>query len=121
MLAITTTIFAAAGSDKVDLSQGWADVWGGLTKETAFANVMSLLTAVGAIIVVMAIGKLLWEKRRGSGGGGGMGGGKTDGIMWALALGAILCAPNLILPILLELLDIIANGVAGVFQNTTDG
>ena len=119
MLTTLTTILASENGDTVDLRGGWESVWNGLKDgNPAFAGVMNLLTAVGAVIVVMAIAKLLWEKRRGSGGGGGMGGGKTDGIMWALALGAILAAPNLILPVLLTILDSVANGIASVFQNT---
>lgn len=119
MLAAITGILASADGESVDLSKGWTDVWVGLKGNGAFAGVMNLLTAVGAVIVVMAIAKLLWEKRRGGGGGGGMGGGKgSEGIMWALALGALLAAPNLILPVMLQILDIIANGVAGVFTNT---
>lgn len=121
MFAAITTILASSDGDRVDLSKGWTDVWLGLKDDGAFAGVMNLLTAVGAVIVVMAVAKLLWEKRRG-GGGGGMGGGKgSEGIMWALALGALLAAPNLILPVLLQILDVIANGVAGVFKNTSKG
>lgn len=120
MIPTSSAIFASADGETVDLSSGWTSVWDGLKGDGAFAGVMNLLTAVGAVIVVMAIAKLLWEKRRGGGGGGGgMGGGKTDGIMWALALGAILAAPNLILPVMLTILDTIANGVAGVFENTS--
>ena len=121
MLSTITPIIASSDGETVNLREGWDNVWNGLKDgNPAFAGVMNLLTAVGAVIVVMAIAKLLWEKRRGGGGGGGgMGGGKTDGIMWALALGAILAAPNLILPVLLTILDTIANGVAGVFENTS--
>jgi len=123
MLAAITGILASADGESVDLSKGWTDVWDGLKGDGAFAGVMNLLTAVGAVIVVMAVAKMLWEKRRGGGGGGGgAGGGKgSEGIMWALALGAMLAAPNLILPILLQILDVIANGVAGVFKNTSKG
>lgn len=105
-------------ADKVNLSKGWSDFWKGLTGSNAnIDGILSLATAIGALLVVGAILKWLWEKRRGGGGGGG--GGKTDGIIWALALGAVLAAPNLLIPIFLNILDVVANGVANVFKSTS--
>jgi len=112
-------VFAASGGyDKVNLKGGFEDVWNGLQGEGAFKNIMTLVTAVGAVLVVGSILKWLWDRRRSGGGGGGRG---SEGILWALALGATMSAPKLLLPIMLGILDTIANGVAGVFKSTGNG
>lgn len=108
----------AAGDKTVDLAGGWSTFWTGIQKgNPTFSSITTLMTVIGTIVVVMAFGKWLWEKRKGTGGGGG--GGRSDGILWALAAGAMLAAPNLIIPIVLTILDTVANGVAGVFDTTT--
>lgn len=107
----------AADDTTVNLAGGWDDFWSGISGATGFDGVQALMTAVGALIVVMAIGKWLWEKRRGGGGGGG--GKGSEGVLWALALGAILSAPGGLIPLILKVLDFVANGVIGVFQNTS--
>jgi hypothetical protein len=106
-------------ADKINLSSGWTTFWEGISG--SLGGLPTLMTAIGALLVVGAIGKWMWEKRRGGGGGGGGGGGKSEGIIWALALGAMLAAPNLLIPIFLKTLDIVANGIVAVYNNAAGG
>lgn len=105
----------AQESTAVNLAGGWDDFWGGLKGAPGFEGIAALATALGAILVVGAVLKWLWEKRRG-GGGGGKG---SEGILWALALGAVLAAPGGLIPLLLTVLDFVANGIIGVFERTS--
>lgn len=103
-----------AADDKINLAEGWDKVYTPI-RDALGPNILNLLTAVGVIVVVAAIGKWMWDKRRGGGMGGG-GRGMTDQIGWSLLLGATLSAPALIIPIFLKILDAVANGIAGIFN-----
>lgn len=105
-------MFAA---EQIDLSGAWSRVWvqmqAGLTP-----GFMQLLTAVGVLLVVGAIVKALWDKRRGQGGGGmGREGGQ---LLWVLVLGCLFAAPGLILPIFLVLADAVANALVSIFGSS---
>lgn len=93
--------FSAAGSN---LKGGWSKVFSSIN--SAFPNLLTLLGAVGVIIVVLAIAKYFWDKRRG--------GANPANLGWSLAVGGLLAAPALIIPILLGFADAVINAVSNI-------
>lgn len=87
---------------EVNLKGGWDRVWQAV--QDGFPGLPQLMTIIGVILVVAALLKWAWDRRR----GGGMGQGSAP--LWgALIPGAILCAPGILFPLLLGLLDWVAN------------
>lgn len=77
----------------------WDNTWGSI--ESALGpNVVKFVGIVGMLLVVSAVISYIWTKRKG--------GGDTSKVIWTLAIGALLTAPNLISVILL-FVDAIGN------------
>lgn len=95
-------LMAVPMATKVNLKGGWDSVWGAV--KAGFPGIGTLLTVVGVILVLGALLKFVWERRR----GGGMAQGAQP--LWgALIPGAVLCAPALLIPMFLGILDWIIN------------
>lgn len=107
--------YDAVLAEKIDLQSGWTSVYSSV-QQAIGTNLSRLLTAIGVIIVVGAFFKWLIDRRRSGSFGGAQG---SSGLLWALALGATLSAPGLIIPIALSILDGIANAVVGLWSNNT--
>lgn len=105
--------FAAA--EKVDLSGGWDQFWSALKGASGMDQILNLMTIIGVIIVVFALLKWTWDRRRGGGFGGG---GGSGGVWGALLVGAVLTAPALLFPIMLTVLDVIANAVVSIWNKS---
>lgn len=97
-----------------DLEGSWETLWTGIKGSTG-QQVWTLLSVIGVAIVVGALIKWIWDRKRG---GGGRGLGNTGAIWGALAVGALLTAPEIILPILLTILDAIVNAIIGIWNQT---
>lgn len=89
--------------DTVNLAGGWDRFWSAI-KDVVSGDIMNLLTIVGVILVIFAVAKYLFDKRRGGGAAQGLG-----VVFWTLMVGALLSAPQVIFPLALRLLDIVAN------------
>ena len=63
----------------------------------------------GVVLVVFAIIRWLWDCRR-SGFQG-----NHAGLLWTFGVGAVLAAPDVVIPLLLGLADLITNAVIGLF------
>lgn len=88
----------------VNLASGWSTVWTAVSGALG-SKLTTLMTAIGVILVVLAILGWLWERRK-----GGMSGNHNK-LLWTLLIGAILVAPNLLIPLLLNIADFIANAI----------
>jgi len=108
-------MYAMNAGGKIDLSGAWDTLWNSLVAEGDFGKITKLLGVIGVVIVVFAVGKYLWSKGTGRGGGGG----GQNNIMGAVVVGALLAAPDFLLPIILQIFDVVANAVTSVFKNTT--
>jgi hypothetical protein len=100
-------VLAAAS---VNFQSGWSTVWNSVTA-AAGSQLTTLMTALGVVLVVFAIVKWLWDRRR-SGFQG-----NHSGLLWTFGVGAVLAAPDVIIPLLLGLADLITNAAVGLFAN----
>lgn len=91
----------------VDLSGGWTTLWGKINTGD-FASVMTLLTIIGVALVIFSAVSWIWSKRRG--------GAPWSGVLWAAIVGGILVSPNVLIPWLLQLVDLIVNAVVRLGQ-----
>lgn len=97
--------------DTVNLRGGWNDLINALSLPN---GLWVLLTGAGVIIVVTALFKLLWDKRKGSGGG-------LSTILTPLCIGALLAAPRNVLPLLLWICDLVVNAAISVAPSPSPG
>lgn len=93
----------------INLRGGWADLIGTLNPSP---QLLTLLTCIGVGIVVLALLKALWDKRRGGGGG-------FTAIIWPLAIGAALAGPTIVIPILLWGADTVVNAALALINKAT--
>lgn len=105
---MTTLLVVPAAA--INLSSGWAAFWGAVSG--AIPGLSGMMTTVGVILLVFALGKYLWERRR-NGGGGGQGG---STLMWTAIVGALLAAPPVIIPIFLTIVDWGLNSLVAIFN-----
>lgn len=97
----------------VDTAGGWNRLSGAIT--SGWSGLFTAAAIIGVALIVFALVKWAWERRR----GGGMG---NSGPMWgALLPGFILIAPLLLIPLVLNLFDFIANIAVQVFRAATGG
>lgn len=92
----------------IDLKSGWDQLWNAVSGVIT-GQVTSLLTIAGVILLIFAIGKFIFDKRRG--------GGHTQGlgiVVWTLVAGALLAAPQIIIPTALTILDYIINAIVSL-------
>lgn len=92
----------------IDFVTDWSTLWGDL------APSQGLLTDLGIIGVIVLVASLVgWVlERRRSGFGGGMR--AHSGLLWTMLFGALLAAPNVLIPALLTLIDLIINPIVNV-------
>lgn len=98
------------GGGTVNLSQGWTTFWNAV--KGSLGGIDTVMTIVGVLIVVGAVLKWVFERRKS--GGGGMG--NHQPVLWALLAGAALASPDLIIPIFLTILDVIANAFISIWN-----
>lgn len=96
-------------ANPIDLSSAWGGFWKTVT--ASWSGLAGALTLIGVILVVFALVKWAWDRRR----GGGMQG--SAPLMGALVPGALLLAPQVIIPLLLWLIDALANIVVSIIQS----
>lgn len=106
-IATTSALVTTAA---VNFSGAWSTFWSKISQP--ISKLLTLLTIIGVLLVVGALISYVFEKRR-SGGGFNGGGAGNSKIGWALAAGIILAAPNALIPLLLKIID----GVANAFLN----
>jgi len=84
----------------LNLSGAWKAFWEGIS--SGLGNLPMGLAIIGMLIIVAGLVKFFWDKRRG-------GGGNNSQLVWTSVVGALLAAPNLIIPLLLGILDLVVN------------
>lgn len=84
----------------LNLSGAWTAFWNGIS--SGLGNLPMALAIIGMLIIVGGLVKFFWDKRRG-------GGGNNSQLVWTSVIGALLAAPNLIIPLLLGIIDLVVN------------
>jgi hypothetical protein len=107
-------ILTAVPMADINLSSGWGKVWGAVT--AGFPALPGMLTFIGTALVIWAVAKWAWDRRR----GGNMGQG-AQAIGGALIIGGVLLAPTVLLPLALTILDGVANIAVQAFKTMTGG
>lgn len=92
----------------LNLSGAWQAFWNGISG--GLGNLPMALAIIGMLIIVGGLIKFFWDKRRG-------GGGNTSQLVWTSVIGSLLAAPNLILPILLGIVDLVVNMLVKLFKS----
>lgn len=88
---------------KVNLSAAWSSFWTPVQAAIGPAAV-TLITVVGLMVLLSSLGTYIFQRRRGTGKG------NTSGLFWAAMFGALLIAPSVLFPLLLQLADFVVNG-----------
>lgn len=69
---------------------------------------------IGVAIIVIAVGKFIWDKKRGGGGGFGS-------LIWPLVIGGLLAGPDIIIPNLLWIAELVINAFSALLDRVTGG
>lgn len=99
-------------NNSVDFTAAWTTFWGAINRGE-FSKLMTIITVIGVLVFLAALAGFAWRKRKG-------GGGDTKGLWWALVIGAVASAPNVLIPIALTIVDLVVNILAG-FAKTLAG
>lgn len=93
------------------MNSNFAGAWDGLMSAVggALGGLLTLAAWIGVIMVVGSIGMWIYRKARG-------GGGNTSGMVWMIVVGGILCAPNVLIPAILTLVDFIINTISAALN-----
>lgn len=91
---------------EINLSPSWNTFWDAISAPAG--KLVTLASIIGVALIAFAIVKWAWDRRRG-------GGGNSSALMGALLIGVILSAPDGVIPIVLNLFDMIANAVIGLW------
>ncbi|AYG03422.1 hypothetical protein [Gryllotalpicola protaetiae] len=99
----------------IDLVTPWNTLWSSV-QDTVGPQILNLMTIVGVILVVFAIGKWIFDKRRGGGAHKGL-----DTLLWAFLAGCVLAAPGLLIPAVVNFLDYGANAILHLISHANTG
>lgn len=93
---------------KVDLAGAWTGLWARISGASGITGLLTLMTWIGVGMVVFAIAKWAWSRRRGGAQAGQLG--------WPITVGALLAAPAAVVPAFLWLIDLGANAVVSLLS-----
>ena len=84
-------------NSNLNLVNAWNTLWSQLTSWAP--GLGTFLAVIGLLVVVAAVGKWLWDKRRGNGSGGFP--------TMALIFGLLLAGPTIVVPVVLSILQVL--------------
>lgn len=112
MSAALLTVIPASG-ETIDFAGAWSTLWTAVMKAANIGGIMTVLTIGGALIALIAIGKYLFQQRKSGGQGAGHG---LSQIGWALPVALLLMAPNLLIPLVLKIVDVVVNVLVNIIK-----
>lgn len=110
---VSTLATGRVGDGKtIDLAGAWDKFYNAVATGAGVKRLLTLMAIIGVALIAAAIVKWAWDRRRGLNGGG-------SGAIWgALLIGAIMSAPDLLIPIVLQALDALINSVSKIWDAT---
>lgn len=103
------TVFAT-----VNLRSKWNEFWGAFKDSTGMDQIIALASFIGVGLIAWSLLKWAWDRRRGQGGGGRGG----QGVMGSLVIGLVLIAPEILFPVALQIMDVIANAALKIWESS---
>lgn len=94
----------------VDLSGAWSTFWSAITSSIG-PQLTNVLSVLGVALLVFSLAAYFWQRARNKSGDPGK-------LMWAVVVGAVLSAPGVVFPILLSIVDIVANAGISLYNAT---
>lgn len=107
-------IHTAVPAADVNFAGGWNTLWSAIT--SGFPQLVNIITIVGVILVAGTLAKWAWDRRR----GGNLAQGAQP-VWGVLIIGALLMAPTVVMPLLLIVVDGIANAGLALIKAMTGG
>ncbi len=90
----------------IDLSGSWNQLWGRISGGAG--GLFTALAMLGVGLLVWSLIVFIWKKRSG--------GANPQSLIYSTATGAVLCGPNIIIPILLKFVDWIVDLVVALLK-----
>ncbi|XBH22985.1 hypothetical protein V5R04_07180 [Jonesiaceae bacterium BS-20] len=94
-------------AEKINLTAGWTSFWTKINTGD-FKTLMMYATWVGVALFFGAIVTYFWQKKRGNANAAAIG--------WTGGLGALLAAPNVLVPVMLTLFSLVVNTVVALLS-----
>lgn len=91
----------------IDLSGVWADAWATLSPDVQ--ELLELISYIGVALIVVSLLTYAWQRRNGKA--------KAGPLVWTILIGCLACAPNLIIPGVLALIDGTAGAVIALLNS----
>lgn len=100
---------AVMPTSTIDLTGGWDTIWGAVSStDPTFFKVM---TVVAVALLIGALIGFAWKKRNG--------GGNTKPLLWTIVVAAILAGPQVIIPIVLNIIEVLIDLIANIGGGAT--
>lgn len=94
-------------ADVVDFTKSWQEFWGAFSGSAS--GLVTLAGIAGVLMVVVSICMWIFKKARG-------GGANTSTVVWMLVIGGVLCAPTVLIPLILTIVEFVINGIASIAE-----
>lgn len=93
-----------------------ADSFQGLLSAIGLNNgLLQVLSWIGAGVFVMSLAMFLWSKRNGQGNPG-----LTKGLAWVMMFAGVLATPNVMLPALLNIADLVLDVITNILNKAAN-
>lgn len=93
----------------VHLKCDWGTVWNAVSGTSSFSTLKWVLTIVGVLLVATSILSYVWKRRTGQA--------DHRPVFTTLFVGAIFLAPSVLIPVFLEIADVIVNAIVTIAQH----
>lgn len=91
----------------IDLSGVWGDAWATLSPDAQ--GLLEIASYIGVALIVVSLVTYAWQRRNGKA--------KAGPLVWTLVIGCLACAPNLLIPGVLHLIDGTATAVISLLNS----
>lgn len=97
---------------KSNFSSSWNTFWSAISGQ--LGGVLTIMTWVGVVLVVFSVVGWIYKKRQGGSLSQGL-----SGVFITMVVGMVLCSPQLLIPLILRIVDFVANTAASLLQRAS--